>query len=233
MLVLFCLLCLIIALAFIFFIKGENFAQKILTPIGLFILFHSFIFFVMPMLQELYGISRFPSYLVSNTDSYSMFLSVGSAFLYLIICTITVFILGKSGLDYSVLSSASLVSNDNTKLVKVVCIVFIAVGSFVMFGVVAQYVNQFAYFMYNRINLLSGYGYFIKMLVFSLPLSVLLVCEFVRQNKKNSLLLLIITFSLVFIISLLLGSRAQALFMLPYVLITYILSLKLKLTIDL
>lgn len=220
MLSLYSILFFVIGVSFIFLIKGGNLAQKILTPLGLFTLYHSFIFYLMPFLEVTFGVARFP-YLFDNFNI-EIYFSLFLAFIYQLSVTFVVLSFGKTSFDYSVFHQAAKKTTVKMNLAKLLCTVLLAVGIFVMARLAFEYINNFAFFMFNRINILSGYGYFSKMLAFSIPLGIILLCGSQRNNGYLSYFAILILFLSVFIVSLLIGSRAQALFLIPFLFMTWV-----------
>ena len=204
----------------IFLIAGENLTQKILTPLGVFTICHSFIFYIIPFLGVYWEIGRFSEYYLDQEIEiyYSMFI----AFCYQFVVTIVVLLFKKTNINFIVLRDALKRDGYRIKCARIYCWFFTIVGCLVMFNLLLQHINNFSYFMYNRINILSGYGYFSKMLAFSTPLGVLLLCQILVRKSKIDYILLGGMFLCITIIALSLGSRLQALILIPYLYMTWI-----------
>lgn len=210
---------LLFGLSFLLLIKGKNIAQKLLTPLGLFTIYHSFIFYLMPFLQVHFQEGRFPQFYVDKDDE--IYFAIFIAFVYQVLVTSIVVALGKTNFSYQTVILASAQKSIKTGVAKILCWALVIVGCFVMTKLALQYINNLAYFMFNRINILSGYGYFMKMIAFSLPLGVMLFCQRNCGNRYLSYFWLFLLVLLVFVVSLLIGSRAQALFLIPYLFATW------------
>jgi len=211
---------LIFGLSLLSFVKGKNIAQKLLTPLGLFTLYHSFIFYLMPFLEVHFQVGRFPQYY--RDQEIEIFYALFIALIYQMLVTLTVVNGKKTSFSYGALVQASKNLTLKTKLAKVLCWFFVLIGCFVMTRLALQYIGNFAYFMFNRINLLSGYGYFTKMLAYSVPLGVMLLCKKPDSSRLLSYVNLFILLLAIFVVSLLIGSRAQALFLIPYLFATWV-----------
>lgn len=212
-------------------VPHQGFVKRTLHPVGLFILYFACIHFLVPVLQSVYQVGRF-DYFLGQSES-MIVLSALICLLYLIVVVGVYGVCGRPRLNYLRISEAIRARRffRSERLAVYFCAFATLFGFMAIGKIVMQFGEAYAAFMLNRINLLAGYGYFLKALSFSVPLVVMVAGKRIADGKVLIGTRIIAVFLIVFGASLLIGSRSQALILVPFVILTWLYANPNKMTI--
>lgn len=200
-------------------VREKGLVRKFFSPFGFYLISFSLIFFLVPVWQLSTGIGRFPYLLISDNEY--MLLSAVALFVYLLSSFLVYLLFLRPKVDFDNISKASLVFDSKSKNATIFCYAAFFLGLLFFVKTILPYAALYNSFMIDRINILSGYGYPLMLLSFSLPLVLLVFLKNQAYfiNYKVILLILVIFFVYVFM-----GSRSSAVIVLPYIFLAYILA---------
>lgn len=205
-----------------FLVPQQGIIKRVMHPLGLFILFFSTIHFFIPFLQSIFQIGRFNYFSDDGDGSYIVFSSlICCGYLFIVISTF--YFCKAPAMNFPMLSLVTRFTKvtANERKTLNLCMFFTLVGILIILKIVLAYRHDYASFMANRINLLSGYAYLLKLIMFSIPLAILLACRNMAKGKYFISSQLVVLIIMVFIANVLIGSRAQALILIVFLFATF------------
>ncbi|MGI2059776.1 O-antigen polymerase [Shewanella baltica] len=200
-------------LAVYFSCPGKGF-DKFFNPIFSYSIFHSVVFYCVPMIQSIYGYGRFDSvYLTLKSDS--LFYAITISFVYHMIIVFFLAIL-KPAFNISDLSFSRIYFDRKSKYGFCFLFFLSMVGVLGCVSIIYQNIGNYAAFMYDRINILSGNGGYLMLLKLLFPVAIYLYLLNMKFNNKFVKFSLVCIVLIIFGVNLFLGSRTSAVFIFIY-----------------
>lgn len=198
------------------FFRIVDFKNNMIDPMGVFIIFYSLTYIILPIIQYKFDDFRYGINYSEGTLLYGLIYIIGFALI-----TIGTYIL-LGGSSYKNSRFHILEWDSVSQKIKMVYLLIIVLSNIYVFTYFFKYIVSLGYsnYLVNRIVLLSGKGYLIFILMSIIPFTVFQAVEVFISRKtqvRSSKLVLIITFICAFLPSIVLGSRTN--FVLPIVLI--------------
>jgi oligosaccharide repeat unit polymerase len=207
---------LITSLFFIKKIPEKGWLARITHPLGFFTIFFAFVYYFVPILQIIGDVSRYKE--TFEYDNLNTYLAAIFSFIFQMAVYFGYRITGGGRIDKSTIRNAALNFDRKSGILLIISSFLFFIGVYFSYGIVQYIVTDYANYMTDRIDYLSGYGYQLILLKFS-SVSVLLLMFCAIKNNNIKWRASILTVILInFVINAMIGSRTSSIILIIYLL---------------
>lgn len=210
----FCILAMLFAGGILVFLGRRQRGIFIFSPFGFFTIFFCLVYFFVPIVQALEPIGRF-NYFFGKGGSYEILKALMISFGYYVAAFIAYLSVGPKTIDPVSLFEATRRDIIPTSVFYWVLLPVFFVSVFLTIRLLLPYLGDYAIFMYDRGNLLAGYGYVYRSTLIYISITIIIICDLFWTNSVRRRVILLgaalVVAGLGSVINLLLGSRTGAL----------------------
>jgi oligosaccharide repeat unit polymerase len=212
--IIFSFLCILITFFLLYFTAPGDGFNKIFNPFFAYSIFHSVVYYIVPIIQQYYGYGRFDSVYVTTKSDY-MIAAVGVAFLYHVVI-IFLFSLTRPAFLFENLSFEKIDFDSKSEFGFYTLLILSLIGVAGCVSIIIQNIGNYAFFMYNRINILAGNGIYLMLIKLLFPVSIYIYLKKLKYNGNANRILLIFLVLTIFVVNIFLGSRTSAMLVFIY-----------------